>query len=398
MMNAVQGRTLCTDLQNSANTGNISSLKTPSATAKITALCYQNLTFDTIFGNVYPSSQPTTSSPSKMTKFTTKGKILATAVVQPIDIVSNTDQHTFIGGIFGFSVLCILGFWGYLRCLFFCFDLVAMKKERGHLYDILVIVNDSEELILQNVRHKDIAYFRDFKVQDSDLTWELNNANDVIAKRFEVEFFDRFDLIGRGRDTNYDKEGTCNVDFGKWRETYTDQSVLETGMIIRVHFDKGYKKYKEDDCMDDSASTVSRIKVKNLWTIMNKGNGEFYIAALRSPSLIPEKMMMPKSLITKLVLTSEKTNPLLSIGNHPPFKKTVSPVIDRSFIDEEESDYGDEEDDISLNLIYNFGGHIEEPDDDYDDTELRLVFYFVRSLYTTLFLNSIFFKEELHHM
>jgi hypothetical protein len=233
MLVAMRGK-LCNDLNDIADEG------TPFAGEddEMTNICNQSISFETFFGSLKPTQQPTTGSPSTLIK----NIIAAAAVVQPIDTVPVADVNKVLGGLGGLIALCIFGVWGFLRCLPCCVGLIVVKKERGHLYDILVIVDDTEELILKNIRHEDIAYFRKADV-DSELTWDVNDTNDIISKRFEVEFFDRYDLMGRGCDTTYDNDDeqkTCNIDFSKsedkvaWREAYAHQSSLETGMIIRV--------------------------------------------------------------------------------------------------------------------------------------------------------------------
>jgi hypothetical protein len=159
--------------------------------------------------------------------------------VTPSEVSPTEEVHKFLGGLAGLLALSIFGVWGFLRSLPYCVGLIVIKKKGCHVYDILVIVDDSEELVLKNIRHEDIAYFR--KTEVLELTWEVNDTNDVITKRSEVEFFDRYNLMGRGLDTNGNEKGTCSMDFmmskdkAAWRESHTHQSSLETGMIIRVN-------------------------------------------------------------------------------------------------------------------------------------------------------------------
>jgi hypothetical protein len=183
---------------------------TPTAMTAIIAFCDQIATFDTVFGSLDPTSAPTMSkskSPSSI-------KILSTVAAVSIDRVSEAEMDEMVGGFVGLAVFLFFGLWGCLRCLPCCAVLVAAKKERGHLYDILVVVDDSEELILKNIRHKDIAYYRNTGRPDLSLSWELNDASNVFAKRFEVEFFDRYDLMGRGQGRCVDEDSVCNTGKG----------------------------------------------------------------------------------------------------------------------------------------------------------------------------------------
>jgi hypothetical protein len=160
-----------------------------------------------IFGIFDDSSQPTSSPSKSKSKSPTSIKVMSTVAIAPsIEVMSEEEMSNTSGGFVGLIVLFFLGLWAYLRCLPKAIGLIVTKKERGHLYDILVIVDDYEELILKNISHVDIAYFRDTKSPYSQ-PWEMNDADDVLEKHYEVEFFDRYDLMGRNKD-KLDDEGT----------------------------------------------------------------------------------------------------------------------------------------------------------------------------------------------
>jgi hypothetical protein len=285
LVEGISNGTLCKELQDFANKSNISSLLTPSAITEIKAFCNQSVAFETIFGtlnsSLEPSSSPSESkskSPSSLTKCSKSTKISSTISVPIIEGLSDDEVHNVMGGLGGLFALCIFGVWGCLRCLPCCVGLVTLKKERGHLYDILLIVDDSEELILRNIRHEDISYFRDSKTQDMQLTWETNDTDDVLEMRFEVEFFDRYDLMGRGLDRHVAEKGVCNVNFEMsedkaiWRENYSHHAYLETGMIIRINPANYSKNVKEDNCSYDLGcdSTAPRFKGNKLFSILEE--------------------------------------------------------------------------------------------------------------------------------
>jgi hypothetical protein len=263
---SVKNGTLCTDIQDIASVTRVSSLLTPLAMIQIKAFCNQTVKFRTIYSGMNPTMRPTSSPFSKSP---TSIKALSTLEVPTIDELTDDEVHDAMGALGGLVAFLILGCWACLRCLPCCMVIVA-AKDQGHLYDILVIVDDSEELILKNIRHRDIAYFRNTKTRESQLIWDINDTDELFEKRFEVEFFDRYDLMGRGLDKHIDEEGYCNMDFEmaedkiKWRENYAHHANLETGMIIRVspsnpipHSNPNSKAYPNSNSYPDPNSNFN---------------------------------------------------------------------------------------------------------------------------------------------
>jgi hypothetical protein len=383
--------TLCTNLQGFADQDQVASLITPPAMTAIKAFCDQNATFDTIFGGLTPTLAPTISK----SKAPSSIKILSSIAAIPIDTVSKAEMNSMIGVIVGVAIFFIFGVWGCLRCLPCCVVAVAGKKERGHLYDILVIVDDHEELILKNIRHKDIAYFRNTKSRDSLITWDVNDANDVFETRFEVEFFDRYDLMGRGRDKFIDEDSVCNTDFERsdekieWRKNYTHQALLETGMIIRVNPAKAKcntveKELKYDQFFEDSESTSESISTalstgssahkrkSSLFWPLGKSSGEKVHVRLNLSSLGNLSELKRRGTSSDVKPMSRHSIPFLNIkkmgSSDGSSGRTEAEMI--SFEDSLTLPLESEKE-SALSLIFNDNGYISDADEDLD---LRYVF------------------------
>jgi hypothetical protein len=117
------------------------------------------------------------------------------------------------------------------------------KDMTDHKYDILVVYNDNQDIIIENIDHKEIVFFRSTKIQSKNQTlgWVINSMPDALEKRFEVKFFDKYDLLNEG---NTDK-------------TYFKNHLpeLQIGMIIRVKLGDFTNKEQEISKISNSQST-----------------------------------------------------------------------------------------------------------------------------------------------
>ena len=114
------------------------------------------------------------------------------------------------------------------------------KPKTGHLYDILIVVSDEEEAIIENIKHEDIVFLRRIAKCENDQTdaWMMNTSSEPLEARFEVQFYDHFDLLGESGPT----EENESTDVGHkvignkliTKETYIHEASLHVGMIIRV--------------------------------------------------------------------------------------------------------------------------------------------------------------------
>jgi hypothetical protein len=104
-------------------------------------------------------------------------------------------------------------FW-YVQYWSDLFSLILVKKDRyltehkyltDYQYDILMVYSDNRDIILENIDHQDIVFFRRTNKQSKDqpLGWVINCVPDALEKRFEVKFFDRYDLLNEGNSALY---------------------------------------------------------------------------------------------------------------------------------------------------------------------------------------------------
>lgn len=104
----------------------------------------------------------------------------------------------------GMGILGFVAIVGAVRLLASCYSLYAAKKEKkkgGHLYDILVILNNEEEAILENISHEDVIFFRASHKSDASTSspsgWAMNASSEPLTRHSEVQFLDKRDLLGQ---------------------------------------------------------------------------------------------------------------------------------------------------------------------------------------------------------
>ena len=140
----------------------------------------------------------------------------------------------------------------------------AVKKgeKEGHLYDILMVLNEDEEAIIENIRHEDIVFFRrtNCENENQSYTWMMNATSDLLEKRFEVQFLDQYDLLGQGGDNGLDSLGHAVLgDKLVTKEVYVHEAKLHTGMIIKVKSladQKSQQKQKQIEYDDSDSESV----------------------------------------------------------------------------------------------------------------------------------------------
>ena len=236
---------------------NVTQLLTPGSLSNIRDLCLGTVTFTSISNPVVTSSQPS-QRPSGA----------------PTSVPSNQPTpapHALVtSGFIGF--LCMILLVGLLRFHPIATAYFAVKKgeKEGHLYDILMVLNDDEEAIIENIRHEDIVLFRrtNCENENQSYTWMMNATSDLLEKRFEVQFLDQYDLLGLGGDNELDSLGHAVLgDKLVTKEVYVHEAKLHTGMIIKVKSladQKSQQKQKQIEYDDSdsesvfSASTMSK--------------------------------------------------------------------------------------------------------------------------------------------
>lgn len=231
--------TLCEAFVSRAETLNVSFLTIPGGLAASGAICNSSATFTSVYSpskTDYPTGQPT-SSPSHHSHPKKQPKM-------------------FRGGFIGFLIIVFL-IWILRFCPVFIGLCRKKEKKESHLYDILVVVNDTEEAILENIKHQDIAFFRKMpdktdKIDQNpkSIRWSMNDTAELLDRRLEVQFFDQYDLLGNNSRGRNDNDGTScrTVDHALTgnqlvtKEVYVQEARLQMGMILRVKPSAQYLK------------------------------------------------------------------------------------------------------------------------------------------------------------
>lgn len=224
---------LCNSIVLRVSYFNITELLSATAKLGIDNVCVQTPVFATVILSPPLDVTPTmTIAPS------------SPPTEQPTPYHPNTERNRLYG------ILAIIIFTAVLRLLPAIIDCCVPKKnpKSGHLYDILVVLNNTEEAILQNIRHEDIAYYRSVTSDtDEDLAyeWTMNNKPAPLEKRVEVHFLDQYDLLGHSGapDTSEGGAGMSVLssvstkiagDKCVTQRMYMHEASLQVGMIIRV--------------------------------------------------------------------------------------------------------------------------------------------------------------------
>lgn len=217
MMTAFTTGSLCNELVTSSKLNNVTSMMTPGGIRHIESVCNTtNLpTFQTVFFGI--EIQPS-STPSSLSSTTP-----ATNLIPPKPQLVTT---SFIGFL---SIVLLIGF------LRFYLDVISMFSMKKNLkcckYDILVVFDDVHEAILENISHEDIALYRRTRIEMDDqiLGWVMNDTPHALEERYEVKFFDTYDLLNKsGGDVNE------YITEKKRVKSYFHVSDLQVGMIMRV--------------------------------------------------------------------------------------------------------------------------------------------------------------------
>ena len=230
---AMNDHSLCNSIVTRVSYFNITELLSATAKLGIDNVCVQTPAFATVILSAPLDVPPTlTTAPS------------SPPTEQPTPYHSNTERNRLYG------ILAIIIFTAVLRLLPAMIDCCVPKKnpKSGHLYDILVVLNNTEEAILQNIRHEDIAYYRSVTSdtnEDLAYEWTMNNKPAPLEKRVEVHFLDQYDLLGHSGDPDTSEGGAgmgilssvstkIAGDKCVTQRMYMHEASLQVGMIIRV--------------------------------------------------------------------------------------------------------------------------------------------------------------------
>ena len=251
IITVVNNGRLCKKIVQIAHQNNVTNLMTSRNIQNIGDVCQQTPIFSTVFVPG-PFTQPSSLPSGQPTSLPT----------------SHTPPKTVTATLVGF--ITILTLIGFLRFSPSVVDMYAKKDvmKKGHLYDILVILNGDEHAVLENIRHEDIAFFRRIETENDfqSTDWLMNVTSDVLQKRFEVEFFDIYDLLGQNKRAKAEK---TNSSSDTEVAIYVHEATICMGMIIKVipskdHKDEGSGKLNnatvEDGSMEHHPDILSQIK------------------------------------------------------------------------------------------------------------------------------------------
>lgn len=234
VLQAVISNVLCEMIITRANYFNVTALLTITSKVGIGAVCKKTPAFAT-----YILSTNAVVAPVVLTNDPTASPTLQPTPPTP---KSTTSANRLYG------ILAIILIIALLRVVPSLIDCCTSQKVyvRGHLYDILVVLNDKEEAILENVRHEDIVYFREMTSNpDKFLSgWLMNNCSEPLVRRQEVQFWDLYDLLGQsGIDVEKSTQQLWKGGSGSFKhdgdkritqQKYFHEASLQIGMIIRV--------------------------------------------------------------------------------------------------------------------------------------------------------------------
>ena len=195
-------------------------------------------------------------------------KLFAPPTAQPTMAVEETVASAGPTKLVTMSTLAILGaivLIGALRLISSCYLVRTAKMEKrngGHLYDILVILNNEEEAILENISHDDIVFFRPTKVDDGRMGWTMNASPDALVRHFEVQFLDRCDLLGQSG--LQDKELVSDKMKPSMSGKESKRNGMQIGIIVKVRPAQPpkktlRKKFSGDNDNDNSSHTASEL-------------------------------------------------------------------------------------------------------------------------------------------
>ena len=223
--NALENNVLCEEFVRRGVYLNVTVLKSSSSAAAAGALCDQHPVF-TITPTPTPTSQPS-STPSLLPTATPTFLLITPKLAPQV-------SGSFIGLLAIILLIAVLRFHTSMLAMI----MIKKEEKEGHLYDILVVLNDDEEAVIENIRHKDIIFFRSTAILDGcpSEDWTMNTTGEVFERRFEVQFYDQFDLLGQsGVDEVHVRRKEAVVgDKIVTKEVYIHKTKVLVGMIICV--------------------------------------------------------------------------------------------------------------------------------------------------------------------
>ena len=228
---ALNDSTLCNQFIKQATVLNVTSLTSPTGLADTNDFCRQTASFRVV--TILNSGPQPSSQPSSMPSIYVKIK---SAIKPKVKVILSDTCVSFL------AMIMLIWFLRIIHPMFIEYLVTKKIPKIQYLYDIVVILNENEVAILENIRHKDITFFRRTKIENESQTldWVMNVSNVLLEKQFEVQFYDQYDLLGPSKlnkNMKESREGRDDV-VHIHKRTKSGSSFeygdLQIGMITRV--------------------------------------------------------------------------------------------------------------------------------------------------------------------
>lgn len=150
----------------------------------------------------------------------------------------------------------------------------------AHCYDILVVLSDTEEVLVENVRHEDIFFLSDTphdqqlepeasEISSShshggvkDTVWMMNNTGHLLTAGLQVHFSDRYGCLSAGNAKGHKEDEGINIftvnGEGRSRSSSRSGRLLDDGEISSG----STKRLKKGERADTVRRVVSSVGVR----------------------------------------------------------------------------------------------------------------------------------------
>ena len=155
------------------------------------------------------------------------------------------------------TLLLAIAAIAFLRFMASC-CLVRLERgeERigGHLYDVLVKLSDGQELVLEDIHHEDIVFFRPMESRETT-GWAMNATPHALQYLHSVQFFDIDNLLNQNT-LEKDNLVTCTGASRYLKEKPSQlnsmayEIEMKIGIIVNVKPGQQSRKVKETEAAD----------------------------------------------------------------------------------------------------------------------------------------------------
>jgi hypothetical protein len=228
METALSTGTLCDQLEIRAAAHGLIFMATPQGAISLRAICSQPK-ISLISSNLSLLNYPTASKKDRKGRF---------------QLLTLTSGAT--------SLLIAIAAIAFLRFLASC-CLVRLERgeerEGGHLYDVLVKLTNGQEVVLEDIHHEDIVFYRTHDTHGAT-EWTMNATPHILLYQYTVQFFDIDNLLNLSR-LDKDSEVTTMEASREFREKpsqvklISSETEMKIGIIVNVKAGSQSKKLRE---------------------------------------------------------------------------------------------------------------------------------------------------------